>query len=150
MIYMKFPACQNNTYKHIPPLFHALHMAVGTGLNPEDEALHLRHLLLYDWINVISWPAICYLYCSVRFCGGFQLRRPRSRRNKRNNGNKWRYCVWTRSAPGATMSKPEDSMDTGDTGENSVRFVPFFSINVAGLQTICRSACSCELLRVTI
>jgi hypothetical protein len=46
------------------------------------------------------------------------------------------------------MSKPEDSMDTGDTGENSVRFCAFFSVlNVVGLQTICGSAYYCERLQ---
>jgi hypothetical protein len=43
------------------------------------------------------------------------------------------------------MSKPEDSMDTGDTGENSVRFVLF--CNISELQTICGTAYSCERFR---
>jgi hypothetical protein len=35
------------------------------------------------------------------------------------------------------MSKPEDSMDTGDTGENSVRFYLIGIVNVAGLGSVC-------------
>lgn len=123
MIYMKLPTCQKSKqhlYTH--SLLYFTHCTWPSEPVESDAAVYLRHLLLYKRINVISWPAIFYLYCSVPFCGDLQLTKQCS------NGNKGKHCVWTRSELGANMSKPEDSMDTGDTGENSVRFVPFFIV----------------------
>lgn len=99
------------------------HRLLATFLNFEKlkAAAYRRHLLLHYRSIVIIWPAILYLYCSVPGCSygdcGISCL----------SGN--RITHWSRrSSLGANMSKPEDSMDTGDTGENSVRFVPFSSI----------------------
>lgn len=74
---------------------------------------NFSHLLVCNRINAISWPAI---FCVYRFVLGNRFGREYFKFET------WTNCFGRRFVLRSGMLKPEDSMDTGDTGENSVRF----------------------------